>query len=165
MRTIKSLKRFSIILLVLVNFGVIYSAIEIFNVWTNESFATLKSQLLCSENLTLSDKSVFTVYQLLNISMILPAYWFYNVSKFISKSVFFESFVIKKFQQIGNYLYAVSAIAVIFPRFFSYDTSISEYLWYGVHPLVVMFLATLLLSFSVILKEALKQKQENDLTI
>ena len=165
MNTIRSLSRFSIVLFILGIYSCLFAILEIVNLWTDESIRIFSFQLTDSGGFSLSDKVVFTVYQILNISMIVPVYWFYSIAKSLSKGVFFESFVIKKFQQTGNYLYAVAAIAVLFPRFFSYDTSISGYLWYGVHPVFVMIFATLLLSFVVILKEARKQKQENDLTI
>ncbi|WP_277631937.1 hypothetical protein [Avrilella dinanensis] len=165
METIKSLKKFAIILLLLnIIFG-IFSIIEILNMWSNSTFNIFKYQLIDSKNLTLSDKTVFTVYQLLNVSIIIPAYWFYTISKSISKGVFFESFVIKPFQQIGYFLYAVSAIALFFPRFFNHDKSIQESLWYDIHPTFIILIATLFLSFAVILKEAKKQKEENELTI
>ena len=165
MRTTKSLKKFAVILLILTIATNIFAVLEIFNTWAKSTFEIVGYQMTNSLKFTLSDKIVFTVYQLLNISLILPVYWFYEASKSIAKGIFFESFIIKKFNQIGNFLYIVSAIAVIFPRFFTHDESIRESLWYGIHPIFVMIFATLMLSFAVIFKEAKKQKEENELTI
>ena len=165
MYSIKLLNKNAVILLILGVITALVSVFEIINVWIGLDFGIVKQYLQTPRSYKHSDKIIFTLFQLCNVLLVIPAIWFYKISKIVLAQRYFESIVVNKCRQIGNFLFLLSAITIVVPRFFEYDKTITEFLWYGVHPFFVMILASLFLSFSVVLDEARRQKEENELTI
>lgn len=166
MKEFKSLRTYTIIIGILFLVNAAYSFLEILNIWgiTNiefSEFSSVKYQIY-----TQTDKLITTIYQLLNIALLLPIYLFYKITNKFKNDILFSSEVINLLKNITTILYVLSAIAILITRFAKpsdvFQTSIY---WFNVHPLFIMFIGTIFNAFAIILKQALKQKQENELTI
>ena len=166
MKDFRTLKTYTILIGVLVLANGIYSFLEILNIWNViqlefSAFSSLKYQFY-----TQTDKFIATTYQLLNIALLIPVFLFFKISNQFKNGTLYSNEIINLLKNICTILYVLSAIAILTTRFVKpselYQTP--NY-WFNIHPLFFMFLGTIFSAFAVILKEALKQKQENELTI
>jgi len=169
MKAIKFIPVFSIGMFILVSLYAIYSIFDIINLWTQIPINTklFKSNFL--NGIRFIDKKhliASTIYLLLNVIMILPAYWYLKVMKLINKKEYYIPILYKLFSKISVFLIVACLIPMFLPRIIDLDNSyaIPEF-WYNIHPTFIILLAGLLQSFSLILKDAVKHKQENELTI
>lgn len=164
MKEFKSLKKYTIIIGILLLANAAYSCLEILNVWgitkiEITAFSSVKYQIY-----TQTDKLIASIYQLLNIALLIPIYLFYKISNQFKNGVLFSNEIINLLKNITTILYVLSAIAILISRFVkSSDVFQTPIYWFNIHPLFIMFIGTIFNAFAVILKEALKQ--ENELTI
>ena len=166
MKEFKSLKTYTLIIGVLFLVNAAYSFLETLNIWgitkiEFSEFSSVKYQIY-----TETDKLIATIYQLLNIALLLPIYLFSKITNQFKNDILFSSEIINLLKNITTILYVLSAIAILITRFIKpSDVFQTPIYWFNVHPLFIMFIGTLFNAFAVILKQALKQKQENELTI
>jgi len=166
MREFKSLKIYTILIGIVILINAIFSVIEILNIWKIINLEYVEFSNLKFQFYTTTDKLIETIYQLLNIALLIPIILFYKISNQFKNGFFFSNEIIKLLKNICTILYVLSAIAILITRFIKpsevYQTP--NY-WFNLHPLFIMFIGTIFNAFALILKEALKQKQENELTI
>lgn len=166
MKEFKSLKIYTVIIGILLLVNAVYSCLEILNVWEItkieiSTFSSVKYQIY-----TQTDKLIASIYQLLNVALLIPIYLFYKISNQFKNGVLFSNEIINLLKNITTALYVLSAVAILITRFGKpSDIFQTPIYWFNVHPLFIMFIGTIFNAFAVILKEALKQKKENELTI
>ena len=165
MKDLKNLKVYTIVIgILIIAYGLI-SLIEISNIWEITSISTTQKSIDYI-NYSTKNKIITTSYQILNIALILPIYQFYKICTIFNKGVYYNDKIINLLKKVSNLIYIVSAIAILISKFFTTTEGIENPIfWFNIHPVFFMFLGTIFNAFAIIFKEALKQKQENELTI
>jgi len=166
MKDLKTLKTYTILIGVLVLANGIYSFLEILNIWKIINLEITEFSNLKYQFYTTTDKLIASSYQLLNIALLIPVFQFYKIANLFRSGILYNEEIINLLKNICTILYVLSAIAILITRFIKQSEVFqTPNYWFNLHPLFIMFLGTIFNAFAVILKEALKQKEENELTI
>ena len=166
MKNTQSLKYYGATLLIIVILASFISIIEIYSCWSEQLNSISQFKSIDLENYTYIDKIITTLYLILDILLLIPAIWFFKICNKIAKNDYYNNEIISYFKNIGTILFLLSIIPLVLIRFL--DTSdyfIKPEYWFNIHPFFYMFIASLFETFAFILKEAKKQKEENELTI
>jgi|SRR5690554_469074 len=169
MNSTKSMRNLSFGFLILIVIYAIYSLLDIITIWTNypvtEKFydSNFKNYYMVFDT---KHRIITTIYLSLNITLLVPAIWYFIIAKQINKKDFYNPTIYKLFRKIAIFLMFTAMIPLLLPRVVRFDSSyeIPEF-WFNIHPTFILFLAALFESFAIILKDAKKQKEENELTI
>lgn len=166
MKNALSLKYYGITLLIIVILVSVISFIEMYSCWSGKPISISQFENIDLTNYNTTDKIVTTVYLILDITLLIPAIWFYKICNKIAKRDFYNEEIISYFKNIGTSLFLLSIIPLFLVRLLNTsDNFIKPEFWFNIHPFFFMFIATLFETFAFILKEGLKHKQENELTI
>lgn len=166
MKNTQSLKYYCFTLLIIVILASLFSFVEIYSCWTQKTISISQFKNIDLSSYTTLDKVVTTLYLILDITLLAPAIWFYKICNKIARKEFYNEEIISYFKNIGTLLFLLSIIPLFLTRLINTsDNFIKPEFWFNIHPFFFMFIATLFETFSFILKEGLKQKQENELTI
>lgn len=169
MKAIKFIPIFSIGMFILVSLYAIFSIFDIITLWTGYPINSKLYQFdIINETKVIDTKHliVSTIYLSLNVILIIPTYWYLKITKLINKKDYYNPNVYQLFSKITNLLFISCSIPVFLPRILDLSSlyTIPEF-WFNIHPTFIILFAGLLQSFSLILKDAIKHKQENELTI
>src|SRR5690606_12626044 len=169
MKAIKFIPILSIGMFILVSLYAIFSIFDIITLWTGYPINSKLYQFdIINETKVIDTKHliVSTIYLSLNVILIIPTYWYLKITKLINKKDYYNPNVYQLFSKMTNLLLISCSIPIFLPRVLKLnDTYVIPEYWFNIHPVFILLFSGLLRSFSYILKDAIKQKQENELTI
>jgi len=169
MKDLKYIGILSIVFFILIIVYGLYSLLEIFILWTDFPMKNYFFQSNLQDDIHFIDNKhrfVTTIYLLLNIILILPSFWYLKVTKLINKKDYYSPILYSLFGRISTILALTAIIPIFLPRILDLDKAyVKPEFWFNIHPTFIILLAGLLQSFSLILKDAIHHKQENELTI
>lgn len=166
MKELKFIPLFSIGIFILVTLYATYSIFDIITLWTGYPINSKLYQFdIINETKVIDTKHliVSTIYLSLNVILIIPTYWYLKITKLINKKDYYNPNVYQLFSKMTNLLLISCSIPIFLPRILKLnDTYVIPEYWLNIHPVFILLFSGLLQSFSYILKDAIKQKQENE---